>query len=280
MKSRGKHGTATQFKGRTKQTTSPKFRERNLDNFKLLVAYPAFQEEVCKIQAELEIKAGGFSTTKEAEEWNKRVIKKTDIVWKHYSELVEKIKTDSKNNGIGYRMMQRQLEMLYSGLPFSGLESYASYLIGRFNLPQHYQSALVLHLLYGTISAPVHNYKTEVPSPLRSRSQPSGFSEVRATIYTRLTKDEQRELIAWIERITNERTLPKYEPLVNIDRDLKIKEAYEAYKENRTGERGTIADLAEEYLGDRKKANQINAILRDLSKIQKSRFEKVRKKRS
>jgi len=280
MKSRGKHGTATQFKGRTKRTTSPKLRERNLDNFKLLVAYPAFQEEVRRIRTELEIKAGGFSKNKEAEEWNKRVIKKTDTVWKHHSELVEKIKTDSKNNGIGYRMMQRQLEMLYSGLPFSGLESYASYLIGRFNLPQHYQNALVLHLLYGTISAPVHNFKTEVPSPLRSRSQRSGFSEVKATIYTRLTKDEQRELIAWVEWITNERTLPKYEPLVNIDRDLKIKEAYEAYKENRTGERGTIADLAEEYLGDRKKANQINAILRDLSKIQKGRFEKVRKKRS
>ena len=280
MKSRGKHGAATQFKRRTKRITSSKSCERNLDNFKLLVAYPAFQEEVRRIRTELEIKVGGFSTNKEAEEWNRRVIKKTDTVWKHYSELVEKIKTDSKNNGIGYRMMQRQLDMLYSGLPFSGLENYVSYLIGRFNLPQHYQNALVLYLLYGTITAPVHNFKTEVPSPLRSRSQRSGFSEVRATIYTRLTKDEQRELITWVERITSERTLPKYEPLANIDRDLKIKEAYEAYKDNRTGERGTIADLAEEYLGDRKKANQINAILRDLSKIQKSRFEKVRKRRS
>lgn len=279
MKSRGKRGNANQFDGSTKRTISPKSRGRNLDNFKLLAAYPAFQEEVRRIRMELEIKAGGFSTNKEAEDWNTQIIKKTDTIWKRHSELVEKIKTDSKNNGIGYRMMQRQLEMLHSGLPFSGLESYANYLIGRFNLPQHYQNALILHLLYGTISAPVHNFKTEVPSPLRSQLQRNGFSEVRATIYTHLTEDERRELIAWIERITSERALPRYEPLANIDRDLKIKEAHEAYKQNRTGERGTIADLAEEYLGDRKKANQINAILRDLRKIQKSRFEKVRKKR-
>ena len=278
MKSRGKRGTATKSERHTERTTSSKSRDRNLDNFKLLVAYPPFQEEVRRIRAKLDIKVGGFSTDKEAEIWNKQVIKKTDAVWKQHNELVEKIKTNAKNNGIGFTMMQRQLEMLHSGLPFSELESYACYLIGRFDLPQHYQDALVLYLLYGTISAPSRNYKTEVPSPLRSRSQ-NGFPEVKVTIYTRLTEEEQKELTAWIEMLTSERALPRYEPLTNIDRDLKIKEAHEAYKQNHIGERGTLADLAEEYLGDRKKANQINAILRDLRKIQKSRFEKVRKRR-
>jgi hypothetical protein len=254
-----------------RELASPKTYERNLANLKLLAAYPPFHEEVLRMRKILNIKPEGISGD-ELEKWQDSILRKSDefMETKEFLSMQRQVKKQREQKKVSPRMAKRQLELIDSLVPINKLHSFADILIERFRLPESYHGSLVTYILTGKITALFNNF---AGAPMTWDEYRKNRS-VTIKIYTQLAPDEIKALRNFIDWLSKGK-LPQYRPLKDIDLQLQIKNAYDDRKPHNSthdNERILLADLAEEYLGSRKKANRISAIVRDIKRTQMRRF--------
>ncbi|GEM_PF-1870558 len=261
----------------------PSYR-RNLDNMKLLVSDPEFQEIIKETRKKLDVPRDSFGVDASEEtmkNWHELLDKKSSEA----AALLEgqRIKIDEKvkSGEIAPRMANEQARLLYLKLPCNYLAHVPRFIIEKFNLPLHYEYYINRYIIFGAIDAPRLNFEFALmDSEEMSKTIKFGYRSLPINIYTQLTDDELKQLKRVIKR--EGKKLPKYQPLKNIDRNLKIEEWYEnknvekidwaSYKSYKIKN----SEIAENLLGNRQKGKQIQDIVRDQKRIRDRRFRKNR----
>jgi hypothetical protein len=272
MKSRGKKKDSYPLR-------RSKAYERNLKNFKILVAYDPFQKDVEKLRKELMIDANGNFEGDSKTNWSEWASQEGDEITGSKSfiqqeALIQKQFSDGK---MGLRQRHRHMRLLYSKVPWQNLEMSIDTLIEKYHLPLNYKNAIRVYVISGEISAPRKNWE---PNKVSGWDDADKARSLSITIFSQLAKDELNELNDYIDWI-GKKTLPKYSDFENADLAIKSKKAREAiYRDPDTGKeyRSSFADIAEEYLDDQSKGTRVRGVIRDLEQQQKSRFTKRAKK--
>jgi len=276
MGSRGKR-SKTDSQKRFDRIRSAKSHERNLATMYALVAYDPFQDEVAKIRQDLRIGENAtLAGTKQ--NWLAWAGEESENVFdsKMFQRELSSIPKERREGLLGIRAEKNKRKLLHSLAPLNKLDQDVDFLLNKFTLPLHYHDHIKQYILSSHIDAPQNNF-----SPTRPH-KPIDRRALTITIYTQLSRDEIAALNGYIRWI-GENELAQYWDAKGIKLAAEIKQAHRdrSYPDPDTGKRArvSLADLAEEYLGSRKKANQVSAMLRDLAKLQKERFGKVRKMR-
>lgn len=254
----------------------PSSYKSNLDNMKLLVSDKEFQTMVGEIRNRLQIPLAGFSKNiSEFKDWYNKFIRNTDEILgsKNFIRQEMRIRKKFKLGEISRSMANKQMNLLYEKTPLNFLWQRTEFIIRKFNLPIHYEEHIKKYIIQGIISAPFRNY---VHGPYPPYKKPLEEKYIPIKIYTRLTREEIKELKTYIDQVSRG-LLSRYRPLKNIDRDLKIEEWYKNKERMDEVEIATYkinnAEIAENLLGNRKKGKSVYDIQRDLKKIRRKRFE-------
>lgn len=248
----------------------------NLDNMKLLVSDKEFQDMVNEIRRHLEIPNDGFFKNDPGfREWYANFIKKSGEILdcQKFRRQEIRIRKKFKLGEINRSVANKQMNLLYEKTPLNFLWQRTEFIVHKFNLPIHYGEHIKEYILRGIISAPLRNY-THGPYP--PHKKPSEERYIPIKIYTRLTKEEIKELKNYID-LASEGLLSYYRPLKNIDRDLKIEKWYENKERmdevDKVVYRSSNAEIAENLLKNHKKGKSVYDIQRDLKKLREKRFK-------
>jgi hypothetical protein len=275
MKSRGSKKITSEVS--SDKLVSSKSHQRNLATMYALVAYNPFQVEINKIRHDLKIGTNGMHT-ESGQSWSEWALEVTEEIYdsKQYRESSKRIIEETKAGLLGSRARKNRVHLLNASVPQKQIEQEIDYLINKFNLPLNFYDHIKSYIFFNQISAPQHNYSPTISFDLNDRRS------LTITIYTKLTEDEIKELNYYIQLFGKD-NLIKYNDAKNVRlaSEIKIAHADRTYIDPQTGivRKATLADLAEEYLGSRKEALQVSAMLRDLAKLQKDRFGNMRKRR-
>lgn len=253
---------------------------RNLGTMKLLVSDTDFKRSVAEIRRTLKMPEKGFIMgSKEHQEWQKsiligksdRILNDGKTIWqeKHNRELL-------KSNEISRSQADKHFDLLYKKTPINFLNNEVAYITNKFYLPINFSDFIRKYILFNKTDAPTHNYVITL-GHVRNFSQP--IREVRCVVYTKLKKDEKKELMREIERFGD--LLPTYKPLKNINRDLEIEELHQnkIRKDPVEMKDYTITnnEIAENILGDKTKGKKAFDSVRSLAKARKIRFHRSEK---
>lgn len=273
MKSRGKKKDSYPLR-------RSKAHERNLKNFKLLVAYDSFQEEVFLLRKRLRIDRNGMAVDDPKKNWIDWAEEKDDEVLnsKSFLDQENRIARQFADGKITLRQRHRQMRLWYTKAPKLDLFASVDALIEKFCLPLNYKQAITAYIISNEISrVPYRNWE---PNKVSAWNDNDLARSLSITIYSQLTKDELNELNDYIDWI-GKKDLPQYSDFENADLAIKMKRARETtHRDSDTGKEylSSFADIAEEYLGDRSKDDRVRGMIRDLKKQQKNRFTKRAKK--
>jgi len=247
--------------------------QNNLDTMKLLVSYPDFKEEVAKARIYLDIPPSGIIGNNEAQKWHRSLEKKSDDMLSS-NEFVKQeanIKEKLINGEINLRMASKQSKLLYDKIPINYLTNLCKYLAEKFNLPEHFEYYIRVHILYNAINAPPTNYVTEYANDHGTKKMRS----ITVKIYTKFTDAEFEFMTKEVKRLSE--GLPRFNKLKNVDKKLEYeqwaidREHYDFAEEKSY----TISktELAKEIFGsaDPKKAYEEQ---RSLNRARNKRFGK------
>lgn len=248
--------------------------ERNLKNFKLLVAYDPFQKDIEAIRKELKIDRDGNFADDSRTNWIEWAAKKGDEIAESKSFLRQEasIQKQFVEGKMGYRQRHRHMKLLYSNTPRQRLEIEIDMIIEKYHLPLNYKNAIRVYMISGEISAPRKNWEINKVTAWNDNDKARSVS---ISIYSQLAKDELDELNDYIKWI-GKNNLPQYRDFENVDEAVEIKKRRsEKYIDDKGKLRTpSFADLAEEYLGSTKKQKRAKGIVYDFEQQQKRRFTK------
>ncbi len=246
----------------------------------MLVAHEPFQEEVRKLRARLKIGPGGNAKENPERDWvdwaeeeNGRVMDSHRFI-----EQEKGINKAWREGKISSRQRERQMRLWYAQAPMQDLSVHVDDIIDDFGLPLNYKQAITRYVISETMSGvPSKNWE---PAKVSSSKDEHRKRSLAITIYSKLAQDEIDELNDYIKWV-GEKTLPQYREVENSDLMVKVKNACDAqYFDEKTGKKkkSSHADIAEEYLGSRKKAGKVREMLRMLKDHQSRRFQRRGKK--
>jgi hypothetical protein len=253
--------------------------EKNLASMKLLVSYPAFQDEVETIRKKLGIREGGFDA-KDGEalkKWYEDNIRKTDeiLASSDFSQQVNAIFDKRDRKEINHRTARMQSELLHRlKLPTNYYVDAVKFLTQKYHMPKNYEEHIRKYILTNTISAPTKNFSIVIHEP---KAPLSKMRYVPLEIYARLTDEDLKEIKQCVDEWIGER-LPKFQTLKNIDRTLTIeqwqtnRERYDAVEDTRY--KRTPDEISQELLGDKKQKKKLYEIPRQLRSLRERRFGK------
>ena len=166
-------------------------------------------------------------------------------------------------------MANKQLGLLSEKAPLQYLRNRAAFIVFKFKLPVHFSEYIERYIVRGTVDAPQHNYIGGFNFNGLKRER---YLDIK--VYTRLAKDEIKELQAYINWLGH--GLPKYNPIKDVDLKLKIEDWYknknkeeaDYYTRHKTGN----AEIAERFLGSPKKGKRVGDFVRSIKKTRKKMF--------
>ncbi len=248
---------------------------RNLATMKLLVSYAPFQDEVRKLRkaAGIKMNAEGRRGREEDAVWEEELDSRDEKAFAgaSFQNEVRGIKRREEAGEITPRQARRQIGLLERRhLPAQEFEKELDGIIDTFALPHNFKDAVRAYVRVGAITAPRSNYDA-IPTPAWEMKRQR--NPVKIAVYAQLAEDELDRLKRFIDHASKGK-FQKYRALEldEVERNLAIERA--CNDRMRGGEeKSSLADIAEEFLGDREKATQISAIVRDLRKTRQGRFE-------
>ena len=247
---------------------------RNLATMKLLVSHAPFQDEVRKLRkaSGIEMNAEGRRGREEDMAWQEVLDSRDEKAFASasFQDEVRNIKRREEAGEITPRQAHRQRGLLERRLPAQEFEKELDGIVDTFELPHHFKDAVRAYVRIGAITAPRSNYEA-VPAPVWEMKRKR--SPVKIAVYAQLADDELDRLKRFIDHASKGK-FQKYRALEldEVERNLAIERA--CSDRMRGGEeKSSLADIAEEFLGDRERAGQISAIVRDLRKTRQGRFE-------
>lgn len=272
MKSRGKKKDSYPLR-------RSKAYERNLKNFKILVAYDPFQEEVTTLRKRLKIGLDGMCADNPKINWIEYAEEKDDEVLnsKSFLEQEGRIARQFSEGKITLRQRHRQMRLWYTKAPKLDLFASIDAIIEKFHLPLNYKQAIIAYVISGNIiRVPHKNWEPNTSPAWNDRDKARSLS---ITIFSQLTKDELNELNDYIDWV-GKKTLPQYSDFENAELKVTLKEKRsEMYMDDKGKlKHPSHHDLADEYLKDRTKGTRVRGLIRDLEQQQKERFTKRAKK--
>lgn len=272
MKSRGKKKDSYPLR-------RSKAHERNLKNFKMLVAYDLFQKDVVELRKRLGIGPNGIAAEDPKTNWIEWAEIQGDEILnsKRFLEQEDRIARQFADGKISLRQRNRHMKLWYSKAPKLDLFSSVDVLIEKFYLPINYKQAIIFYIISNEIGRVPH--KNWEPNKVPGWNDSDRARALSISIYSQLAKDELNELNDYIKWIGKD-NLPQYRDFENVDEAVEIKKhRSEKYVDDKGKLRKpSFADLAEEYLGSPTKQKRAKGIVYDFEQQQKRRFTKRPKK--
>src|SRR3989338_1381496 len=241
----------------------------NLDTMKLLISNKEFQQNIEGIRNRLRIPVEGFDR-KAIENWWEALYAESDQVMdsKGYVQQ-EKLINQGVIRGQDPSLTRQQMRALRRQVPLFYWHACIPWLIRKYGLPEHFREYLKKYLLHNELDAPKRNFSHGwYPYP----DTPRGQKYLAIHIYARLTKKEIRELRDYVQRKASD--LPRYRPLKNIARDIKIEDML-AHRERESHDKSyeiTAEEIAETVLGSRKKVKDVYESGRRIRAVRNHRF--------
>ena len=258
-----------------KQLNSSLSHKRNLDLMKLLISHNEFQKDIQIIRDHLKLPAMGFSdkdSPEDIKKWHENLENDSYEIWesKKYIEQEQRIKKNFRDRHVGHSMANKQLGLLSEKAPLQYLRNRAGFTVFKFKLPVHFAEYIERYIVRGTVDAPQHNYIGGFNFNGFKREK---YLDIK--VYTRLAKDEIKELQAYINWLGH--GLPKYHPIKDIDLKLKIEDWYENKTkadeaDYYTRYKTTNSKIAKEFLGSPKKEKRVGDFVRSIKKTREKMF--------
>lgn len=271
MKSRGKKKDSYPLR-------RSKAYDRNLKNFKLLIAYDEFQKDVIDIRKRLNIGTSGLCADNPKINWIDWAEKQSDEILnsKSFLEQEARIEKQFSEGKIGMKQRYKHMKLWYSKAPLLDLNASIDSIIEKYHLPLNYKYHIKVYVVGGEISAPEKNWKANAVPSYNDSDKARSLS---ITVYSQLAKDELKELSEYIEWI-GKNDLPKYTDFENVDLAITLEsKRLEKYVDDAGKlKQPTHAELADEYLGGRSKESRVRGMIRDIRIQKKNRFTKRAKK--
>ena len=248
----------------------------NLDTMKLLTTSTLFQEIVKDCRAFLEIPENGLPIEdKIMEEWSTKMDTKSEekILNEAFWRQIKKIGVKIQNDEIDEPMAKKQKKLIQETIPWNRLKYDIDYLLETFKLPLNFDESIRRYIVHSEISAPLSNFSVG-PFPIETNFKDGPLS-LPVTIYGKLTNKELKRLKKQTESYLG-RKLPKYDDLKDIDMEIELdkwnrhKEKFDEVEQKEY--KMTAEEIAENLLGDKKKAQQVYDSTRKLKKLRKQRF--------
>jgi len=252
----------------------PKSYLANLANMKLLASDAEFQAIVKDARAKLGIPEAGLALGDELQEWYGIHYKASDavIMSPEYNERGRAIFADRDTGCIDQNEFDRRLDLHEDEVPLNYFRFVERFIIDKFDLPENYEDCINQYVLTGTINAPYHNF---VVSTVLERGNriPRKSTVTFFTVPTEEDMQLAKRAIDWHAKFHGMR---QYQPMKNIDRDLKI-EAWYRHKDRfdpveQKSYKTATSEIAKEHLGSAKKADAVRFIVKDLEKARKRRL--------
>ncbi|HXF44041.1 MAG TPA: hypothetical protein VNK70_01070 [Candidatus Paceibacterota bacterium] len=251
--------------------------KKNLDNMKLLVSYPEFQEAIKPAREYLGIPENGFKNNdrKMVQLWWRKIEEKSEEILDSpgFNKQLKQIRKKLDRREIGMRMARKQSQLLHHKIPINYLTNIARFLTEKFNVPENYKDHIRTYIIYGTISAPSNNFEGG-EYPAWTLPQENRYIPIK--IYTRLTSEDIKELKRYIEWIGKH--LPRFQALKDTEKKLTIEQWFENRHKRDVVEgrdyKMSGAEIAENLLGDRKKSKKVYETVRELRELRQRRFGK------
>lgn len=253
--------------------------KKNKDNIKLLISYPAFQEEIKKARKFLEIPENGFKHDNKGSlnDWQDEMIKRSDAVISNplFIQQRKDIWVKHRKNEIDYAMAKKQDRLISHKIPINYLTDICLFLTDKFNLPENYSAFIRGYILDNQIIVRTSNFSI---IPLHENEKGRKVRHLIVEIYARLT---DKDLLDF-KRQTNEmigNELPKYQELRDIDNKLTLENWVETRikhdEVNNIDYKMTNGEIAENLFGNKNQSKKVNNTYRTIKKLRKSRFGKL-----
>lgn len=255
---------------------------------KLLISHPDFQKDIAEARHEFGIPKNGFPNEEStpagshkkknsygiwADELNKTSGKILDS--KDYTQKLKQLHADLLARKIeslrAYKNACREVELT---VPLHRFHHVPKFLAEKYRLPDNFVEAVRLYFTHGLITAPPVNFSF---GPYEGARPFKEYGFIPVKIYARLTQKELAELGKEIELMGEH--MPRYQPLKDIDRKLKLEDSYLKRADDfdhATGQsfKTTAADIAQVELGSKTKRNQVYEAQRELKNMRKKLFGK------
>lgn len=249
--------------------------KKNSDTMALLVSYPEFQKEVKEARDFLGIpKDAKWERNEKVREWYHSLGTKSDEIMdsKPFNVQLKMIREKVARKEIGPIMTQKQSHLLHLKLPLNYLKFTPEFLTSKFNVPENFAEHIRQYIVRGTITAPSNNFSFG-PYPPWTTSREVGHLPVK--IYAQLSNEELQDLKKEIEIFGDK--LPKLLPLKkDINKKLTLEEWYSnRYKYDASEDKEykiSVAEIAENVIGNKKKGKQVYEAVRELKKLRRKRF--------
>lgn len=253
--------------------------QKNRDNMRLLVSYPAFQEDILEARQRLDIPANGFPTEgkhEDVKEWMDHLCRKTDEIMDSPDFVLplREIGRKHKDKEISQREADKASKLLHLMLPINYFTHIPKFLCDKYHVPKNYSDYVQRYMIYGVVNAPPNNFNL---GPWTDGSLlPWESTYVPVNIYSRLTDDEWSDLKKEVERMG--RNLPKFQPLKDIETKISIEQWFNEREKTDMVEmkmyKMNAAEIAKELLGDEKNAPKVYEAVREVRKLREKRFGK------
>ncbi len=275
-------------RNKIKKNASPKAKKisldfpshkKNLDHLKLLFSHTQIKDIIKSARKILELPPGGLAPD-QIEKWNASMHNRSQQIQdsKAFREQILSIKQNLKSGGVDAVMAKKQFDLFYSKLPENYLTATIDYIIDVCELPANYADSVRTYIVSNILHAPPHIF-SEGPYVYEEKVDRSKF--VTITFYAKLTDADLKELKTYVNDLAGER-LPDFQPLTEVDKKIKIEEAWEDRKKvdvvTNTPYRMTAAEIAENIQADsgsKTKASDVYEAVRGMKELKNKRFKKL-----
>lgn len=259
-----------------------------MDLMKLLVSDTDFQSDIVKERHGLGIPKNGFPNEKSNpvgsgkkknayEAWMDELYKKSDEVMESnsYRQKLKQLHADLKEGKtVSMRAHKKACYELDLSIPINRFSHVPKFLAEKYHLPDNFIDPIRWYFTHSTVTAPSVNFSF---GPYEGARPWKEYGFIPVKIYARLTHEESLELSKELEIMGKH--MPRYQPLKDIDRKLKIEESFRKRGDDfdhATGQpfKTTAADVAQVMFGSKKKRGQVYDASRELENLRKKRFGK------
>ena len=239
----------------------PREDARNRKYFEFLLVYPPFREDVWEIRKELDIPPDGYTSNEEIEKWQEKQNQMTQE-FEDSTEInksLERISNNFKSGKIDRHTANKYSELVMTKCPINKFSGFIKGIIKRYKIPINFEMSLRVYILSNKISwIPMNNFGFKMED-----------NHLSLSIYSKLTKVEMTDLVKYIR--TFNKSLPRILEIKDtVKAQLSIEESLSIG--NKTGEKITAKDLAEEYFQGKNKEQRVYDSKRELNRKRKSIF--------
>jgi hypothetical protein len=238
---------------------------RNLNYFTLLTSHAPFQKRVKALRKDLEIGTSGLADADAFLAWrNAKGEIPSEFFSSEYNEKIQANIMENLTSGmIDKDMATKQLELLGSKLRANRLETAAHFLMEQYDLPVHFYTAVKNYLAFNRIAfVPDRNFSYVL-------NNESEAKRLTITIHSKLTTEEIAEMNDLIKDATHD-----FQKIKKIADKTVGKIPIEDWNKYQDNQQSSAEVMAEEYLGDPKKRQQVYDTKRTLDAQRKKLFGK------